>query len=233
MAFFEIIEGRPGQGKSLFTAYTALKILKRNADWHEKKSLPIRYLYSNIKFNKDVELDYGKYIKYWEDVEILTKIKHADIIWDEIAVHLDSRMWQYLSADLKRLISQFRKRGLDIYANTQDIKMVDINVRRVISGAKTSYKVIGSSDPSASKPEIKKIWGLTMLRDIENYDDVNLDQRKYTIIPELLMITEELVKLYDTGQDIGRGELPKLKHMVQYCELHGTGECNHVKTSHL
>lgn len=226
MAFFEIIEGRPGQGKSLFTAYTALRILKRNKKWFDQ-GRPIRKLYSNIRFNQEIEHEYKKFIVYWSDVEVLTQIRDCDVIWDEIAVHLDSRLFASLSSGMKRLLSQYRKRGLDIYANTQDIGMVDINARRVISGAKTAYKIIGSSDPSASKPEVKNIWGLIMLRDIENFAEVSPDKKKYGVIPELLFITRELVELYDTTQDIGAGALPKLKHVIQYCEHYDNPDPNH------
>lgn len=236
MAFFEVIEGRPGQGKSLFTAYTALRILRRNKKWHEKFGRPIRKLYSNIKFNDDVQFEFEKYIVYWTDVEVLTQIRDCDVIWDEIAVHLDARLFASLSSGMKRLLSQYRKRGLDIYSNTQDLAMVDINARRVISGAKTAYKVIGSSDPSASKPEVKSIWGLIMLRDIENFAETSPEKKKFGIVPEFLFITRELVELYDTTQDIGSGMLPKLKHVIQYCEHYDSSNplhnCDFRKTSH-
>jgi len=201
--------------------------------------------YSNIRFNKDVEAEFGVksendpfgFIVYWTDVEVLTQIRDCDVIWDEIAVHLDSRLFASLSSGMKRLLSQYRKRGLDIYSNTQDLGMVDINARRVISGAKTAYKIIGSSDPSASKPEVTKIWGLIMLRDIENFAETNPEKKKYSVIPEFLMITRELVELYDTTQDIGAGELPNLKHVIQYCEHYDSEDpehsCNFKKVSHL
>lgn len=236
MAFFEVIEGRPGQGKSLYTAYTALRILKRNKLWHDKYGRQKRKLYSNIRFNQEVEEEYEGYIEYWTDVEVLTQIRDSDVIWDEIAVHLDSRMFASLSSGMKRLLSQYRKRGLDIYSNTQDLGMVDINARRVISGAKTASKIIGSSDPSASKPEVSKIWGLIMLRDIENFAETNPEKKKYAVIPEFLFITRELVELYDTTQDIGPGVLPKLKHVLQYCEHYDSNDplhkCDYKKETH-
>jgi len=243
MAFFEIIEGRPGQGKSLYTAYTALRILRRNAKWLKLGRAP-RRLYSNIKFNKELELSFGVYpqnpnglIVYWSDVEVITQIKDSDVIWDEIAVHLDSRLFASLSSGMKRLLSQYRKRGLDIYANTQDLGMVDINARRVISGARTAYKIIGSGDPSASKPEVNRIWGLIMLRDIRNFAEVSPEKKVYDIIPEFMFITRELVELYDTTQDIGAGLLPKLKHVVQFCEHYDGSNpehvCNFSKITHI
>ena len=237
MAFFEIIEGRPGQGKSLFTAFTALRILKRNKKWHETLGRPKRILWSNIKFNSAVESEYAGYIKYWVDIDVITQIKDSDVIIDEIAVFLDSRLFASLSSGMKRLLSQYRKRGLDIYANTQDIGMVDINARRVISGARTASKIIGSPDPSATKPNIKRIWGVIMLRDITNFAETNPEKKKYGIIPEFLFITRELVEMYDTTQDIGAGELPKLKHVIQYCEhydsLDPIHKCTYQKISHI
>jgi len=120
MATFEITEGAPGQGKSLYTARTARRLLDRNLKWEAQGNIR-RILWSNLKFSEDFEKEYEGYISYWSDSSQLVKLRDCDIIWDEIATELDARNWPNLSIEMKRFLSQYRKRGIDIYGNTQDV----------------------------------------------------------------------------------------------------------------
>jgi len=228
MAHFVVTEGRPGQGKSYYLADKGLFLLKRNRKWHEEKGLPLRQVVSNIKFNPEIEKEFEKYIVYWSDVLFLCRVRNADILWDEIAVELDSRSWAMLSREVKRMLSQYRKRGLDIYANTQDIGMLELNARRVMSGAFTATKIMGSPDPSWTKPKVENVWGLIILREIENFKETDPEKKRYTFLPDFMWIKKEVTDLYDTTQDIGHGELPRLSHMIQYCEHYGSEDVNHV-----
>jgi len=220
MATFEICEGAPGQGKSLYTARLARRLAKRNKKWHEAGN-PKRLLVSNIKFSEQFEKDFEGYIKYWTDSEELTKLRDCDIIWDEIATEIDSRNWQNLSVEMKRFLSQYRKRGIDIYGNTQDFSMVDQRARLMISNVRNLTKIIGSRDISTTKPNPKYIWGLVMIRDVINYREVAPEKKKYELLPSFMLIEKDLVSLYDTRQDIELGSPPRLRHEVRYCEHYG------------
>jgi len=239
VATFEITEGAPGQGKSLYTAKTSERILKRNAKWL-KKGYPPRILWSNLKFSEAFEKKWGLYplglIAYWTDSSTLVKLRNCDIIWDEIATELDSRNWVNLSIEMKRFLSQYRKRGIDIYANTQDFSMVDQRARLMISNVRTLSKIIGSRDISTTKPPPKWIWGLVMIRDVSNFRETEPEKKRYGIIPGFMSITRELVSIYDTTQDIPLGKPPPLRHEVRFCEHHrgvgGKGDCDFCKTFH-
>jgi hypothetical protein len=220
MAIFEIVEGAPGQGKSLFTARLADKLLARNVRWHERGN-PKRVLYSNMKFSDDFERKYEGYISYWTDSDELTKLRDCDILWDEIATELDSRNWVNLSSEMKRFLSQYRKRGVDIYANTQDFSMIDARARLMISGVRTLSKIIGSRDLSTTKPPPRFIWGVIMVRDVENFRETNPEKKKHGFIPGFFTINKDLVAIYDTRQDIVPGQEPRLKHKTVYCEHYG------------
>jgi hypothetical protein len=220
MATFEITEGAPGQGKSLYTASMTRRILRRNAKW-ELQGNPRRIVYSNLKFSEQFEKQWEGYIKYWTDSSELVKLHDCDIIWDEIATELDARNWVNLSIEMKRFLSQYRKRGIDIYANTQDFSMIDQRARLMISHVRTLTKVIGSRDISTTKPPPKYIWGLVMIRDVSNFRETNPEKKKYGIVPAVMLITRELVNIYDTRQDIALGKPPPLKHEVRYCEHFG------------
>jgi len=235
MATFQIVEGPPGQGKSLYTAHMSRKILRRNQKW-EVKTGQRRKLWSNLRFSEAFELEWAGYIEYWADANDLVKLQDCDIIWDEIATELDSRNFANLSVEMKRFLSQYRKRGLDIYANTQDLSMIDARARLMISGVATLRKMCGSRDISTTKPNPKFIWGVIAIRDVENFRETAPEKKKHGFLPSFLFITKELISIYDTRQDIPLGKQPPLKHKVLYCENHtlagGDGSCTHCKTVH-
>jgi len=235
MATFEIIEGAPGQGKSLWTAQRAEFLLKRNERWHRKGN-PKRLVWSNLKFSPQFEKRWEGFLSYWTDSNKLVELRNCDVLWDEIATELDSRNWVNLSVEMKRFLSQYRKRGIDIYANTQDFSMIDQRARLMISRVYTLKKLAGSRDISTTKPNPKFLWGLIMVRDVLNFRETDPEKKKYALVPTFFFIEKRLVSIYDTTQDIPLGEPPRLKHTVVYCEHHGKTEgntqCNFCQVRH-
>lgn len=234
MAKFEIIEGAPGQGKSLYTASKVEDLLRRNKKWKQKSGV-VRKIASNIKFSEAFEKKAEGFLLYWTNTQQLVGLRDVDIVWDEIATELDSRNWVNLDDEMKRFLSQYRKRGVDIYANTQDFSMIDARARLMITSVKSLSKIIGSRDPTPTKPPIKYIWGIVMIREVTNYKETEPDKKKYSLIPDFLLITKSLCDIYDTRQDIKQGELPRLRHVVRYCEHYGEAghDCSFHKVSHV
>jgi len=250
MATFEIVEGAPGQGKSLYTAQKTAELLVRNEKWFtsltehfrrqpeafipEGGTQPVaperRKIWSNLKFSDTFEARWEGWIEYWADSSVLVKLHDVDVIWDEIATELDARNWANLSIEMKRFLSQYRKRGIDIYANTQDFSMIDQRARLMISNVRTLSKIIGSSDISTTKPPPKYIWGIVMIREVRNFRETNPEKKQYDMLPTFMWISRELVEVYNTRQDIKLGEHPRLKHEVRYCEYYGTP--GHVCENH-
>ena len=210
MATFEIIEGAPGQGKSLYTARLVRKLVTRNRKWFEKSGI-VRKIFSNIHFSPSFVKDNEQFIGYWTSPLQLTQILDADVIWDEIATELDSRNFATLPEELKIFLSQYRKRGVDIYANTQDFSMVDARARLMVTHVATLNKIIGSSDPSPTKPPVKRIWGLVAVREVQNFKETNPQKKEYGWLPSFFFIDREDVELYDTRQAIVAGKLPDKK----------------------
>lgn len=228
MATFEIVEGAPGQGKSLYTAKIALWLLERNKKWYAKSGI-LRVVCSNMKLSEELERAYPGAIRYWTDSAQLCEMRDVDILWDEIATELDGRNFANLSTELKRFLSQYRKRGVDIYANTQDFSMIDARARLMISGVKTLSKIAGSRDISTTKPKVKHIWGLVMVRTVNNYRETDPEKKQYDFLPSFFFIEKSLVAVYDTRQDIAQGEPPPLRHEVRKC---GKVGCDHAKIIH-
>jgi len=230
MATFEITEGAPGQGKSLYTARLTRRLLVRNRKWEEKGN-PRRRIASNMRFSEAFEAewsvcsnidDMSGYIVYWTNADDICKMRDVDVIWDEIATELDARNWPNLSVELKRFLSQYRKRGVDIYANTQDFSMIDMRARLMITNVATLTKILGSRDLSTTKPAPRFIWGIIMIRQVQNFKETDPEKKKYDLIPSFMLIERELTEIYDTRQDIPLGEPTPFKHIVRKCEFYGT-----------
>jgi hypothetical protein len=114
--------------------------------------------------------------------------------------------------------------------------MIDARARLMATSVKSLRKVIGSSDPSPTKPPIKRIWGLIWIRRVVNYKEIAPEKKKYDIFGwSFFLIEKELVDLYDTLKGVERGEMPPLKHIVRKCEHCDDPEhhCKHSKIIHL
>jgi len=248
MAVFECVEGVQGQGKSLDASRLVRRLLQRNKKFYErqfnkdgtlKEGLtlrPKRQIACNIEFSDAFQAELGDYYLYWQDVRELCKLRHCDIIWDEIANDLDARNFAMLSNEVKRFLSRARKRGLDIYANTQDFDMIDKRARTMMKHVYRMRKLIGSPDPSATKPEIRRVWGLFWKREFLNFKDATAVQdfgkRKYSWFPAgVFFLHKEDIDMYDTTEDHVSGEYPPLEHAERVCERHGDG-CDFKKTFH-
>jgi len=223
----EIYTGLPGSGKTLYMADQALVLLNKNKNWYKKSGKKVM-LYSNMKLMPHIEKEYNEFIEYWHDPEQLTQIKDADVLWDEIAAHIDSTQWQNMPLDLKKWLQQHRKNGIAIYGTTQEFLMTDISLRRLVNSVYEMIKVIGSRDPSKTRPPVKRVWGIILKRKIDplSYDDEG--KRKY-IGTSLIFIRKKFVNSFDTTQIIGGNKYPPLKHIERRCITPG---CEHIKIVH-
>ena len=241
MAVFEIVEGKPGQGKSLYLAKKARDLVKRNKKYYGRTG-EIRYIYSNAKFSPEFEefsIVHGKrLIRYWSNLSDVLRLRNVDLLWDEIAVEMDTRNFKDLPAEARRFLSLYRRRGIDIYANTQDFSMVDIRCRLMTTHLYRMIKVIGSPDPSPTKPPVKTIWGFVVMREVLNISASDPHEKDLGMPSRVFCIRREDVELYDTHEEIQTGDPPPLQHIYQYCEHRdepnpATGKtCTYSRTIH-
>jgi len=224
----EIYSGLPGAGKSTKLADTALNVLHRNKKWYAKTG-KMRKMYSNLRFSKDVETEYDGFIEYWWDPSQLVLIRDSDVIWDEIATHLDSTQWQNMSLEIKRWLQQHRKFGIEIYGTTQDFAMIDKSMRRMTSNLYYLTKLIGSRDKSSTKPEVKYVFVLSMVKTLDpvTYDEETKTQSKG--IPSFMFITKAGISVFDTTQEIEMGKYPPLNHIERECLF---PDCKFHKITH-
>jgi len=235
-----IYSGLEWSGKSLKLARVAKTLVVRNSKWSKIVGVE-RPIWSNMFFTDAFEAyakGMGVPIKYWQNLDDLIKIENADVICDEVGNYFDSRMWQDLSLDVRKWLTQGGKCGIEIYGSAQDFAQVDKSFRRLVNQLYDIRKLIGSPRPAATKPPVKRIWGVCAARELDpqGYDE---DKKGFngSFIPHLFLIRKEDCDIFDTGQKIGRSAYPALRHEERYCQHHkkmgGDDHCHYCKIVHI
>jgi len=208
-----IYSGKESAGKTLRLAMVATDVAHRNFKWKEKTGI-VRPIWSNIKFSEEffnhVTKELGIPIYYWENLDDLIKIEQADVFCDEVGNYFDSRMWQDLSLDVRRWLTQGAKSGIEFYGSAQDFAQVDKSFRRLCNHLVDIKKLFGSRRPSATKPPSKKIWGLCLTVELDP-NSYNEDKKKFagdSFIPGFFLIRKSICDIFDTTQKIKRSTSP-------------------------
>lgn len=228
----ELVVGLPGQGKSLFSAKTVLELLERNKRW-EKRSGIRRRVMSNMRFCEALEKQWEGYIGYWKTLEEVIHLPDVDVIFDEVANKFDARNWLNLPGDVKEWLRHHDKDGIEIYANTQHYEAVDIQFRRLVNRLLVVSKLVGSGRPSATKPPIRRVWGVVWVRqhDPKTYSfqsDTGEVVRSAIGFGFPFFIHRKLVDIYDTRAKVAGDSETTLRHVVKRCP-----ECRMERVVHI
>lgn len=219
----------PGEGKSLDLARTALWLLDRS-EYVEKKLGLRREVWGNFHLSAAVQERYPGRYHYYDDLFQLTKLKDVDVMVDEVAVYLPADKWKDTHFEVRRMLAQHRKRGLEIYANTQDYRMVDINFRRMVKVVRSVKKMMGNPDPSPTLPPIRRIWGVILVRELDKHSiEDSGEQHPIHWLPRPFLIRRKLVEAYDTREDIRPSPPPRFHHIERVCERE---DCDFHKVEH-
>jgi len=105
-------------------------------------------------------------------------------------------------------------------------------MRRLTSDLLLLTKVIGSPDPSPTRPKVKHVWGLVLIRtlDPQKYDEAASKFEAYGFMPKIMWISRKFVDVYDTRQEILQGKYPPLRHIGRDCERN---DCTFHKVLHV
>lgn len=226
--------GLTSQGKTLELTRTAIKLLRRNKKWYDKTG-KIRKLAPNFPISESLISRVGpEFFHRWYDPEELPFLHECDVLWDEVANGMDSNDWQNVPLELKVFLRQHAKRGIDIYGTTQRWGSVAISFRSLVDQLYVAHKIIGSARPSATKPEIKKPWGIVFLD--EQKQESFLEDKLIScgvMGYRFLFITKELCDFYDTKYEVPQAKFAPLKHIERFCTLencplHTIGKVTHV-----
>jgi len=243
-----IYSGLESSGKSLRLAKVVCDLVYRNNKWNNiryeewiqggmvgEKPAP-RPIVSNIRFKQEFEdfaiKEQGVPIIYWTNIDEIIKYDNADIIIDEVGTYFDSRLWADLSLDVRRWLTQGAKTGIEIYGSAQDFAQVDLAFRRLVNNLYHITKLIGSPRPSATKPPVKRIWGICAMREL-NPREYKEDKKSFDntqLIPNFFLIERTYCNIFDTTQKIERSLPPVMKHIDRYCE---NEKCGYHKQIHI
>lgn len=227
-----IYSGLESSGKSLKLAMVVCDLVHRNKKIFEKFGLR-RPIWSNLEFSPEFR-EYCEQnnvpLMIWKNLNDLILISEADVVIDEVGNYFDSRMWQDLSLDVRRWLTQGAKCGIEIYGSAQDFAQVDKSFRRLCDTLYEIKKLIGSPRPSSTRPPVKRIWGICMMRQL-NPVAYNEDKKKFengAIIPSFFTIQKRYCEIFDTKQKIVRSLPAPLIHEERSCPTCGLKKCFHV-----
>lgn len=139
----------------------------------------------------------GKII-YFEDISEILEARNGLILFDEAQVLFNARNWESLPNEFQYKLQQHRKHRLDLFCTTQNIKLIDVNYRRLVQfwlHHEPVFQIGGS----------RLLLGLFRIRykDIdmlwESVDELKVDDVKV----KFLFIHKFSRALYDTLYDIG------------------------------
>lgn len=216
--------GLTGSGKTTWLSNRGLWLLADNKKSHRKYKLPLRKVASNIKFASWVEKKFPDQIVYWSDIEELERMRNVDVLWDELAVNLDSTQYALTPLSLKRWLQQHRKFGISIYGTVQDLPMLDIAMRRLVHAVRYARKMVGTRDICAGMPPPRVVWGVVWLRLLKREcfaKDVSEYQWESIFSSDMIVFTPKSVSAFDTTEEINAGKYPPLRKVVRECPEDG------------
>lgn len=139
-------------------------------------------------------------ITYFQDISELIDIRDGVVLMDEAQNLLDARNWENLPLEFSNKLRQHRKHNIDLYATTQNMGTIDINMRRLVqrwSHCKDVFALFWIRNPSLltfHKREFKDIDEL-----YNKVDDLLVTTTKTTYFS----IHRWTKAYYDTLYDIG------------------------------
>lgn len=222
-----LVEAKPGQGKSVYAIYRMIHVLMLRKDVQVRTNIP-------IKFPPRFDKKYGDrlgYVATWQDIkremmtqtsDVMSKKREGTMIFilDELSLLLDANNWDNLPQEVKFLLRQHRKYGVDILGFSQSVRDIDVKYRRLVQRLFTVSKVF--------------VWpyffafGVFYLREWDS-DDVDLEKRERQPLsllrypPELVVVSPSIFAVADSWHVFEPLKTPVrvVQHVEVVCDLHG------------
>lgn len=178
-----VIQGRPGQGKTVYLVGLIQLYLRRGHD-----------VYSNIQLN--IGNRYANKFHIIESLDECASLRSGKIVLDEIQVYLNSRNWDKLDPRFQVFLQQHRKRGLDIVGACQSIKRADVVFRELVQRFYQVHKIINWNIKGYG-------FGFFYLREYDP-DSIESTSRDYEAIgwPFIYFADPYTMSLYNTYQEL-------------------------------
>jgi len=132
-----IVEGRPGQGKSIYLVGEIIRHLRRG------KKVYTNVAISDLRFAQK----YADQLFSIDSLEDIVELREGEIVLDEVHIYLNSRNWDKLDVRFQLFLQQHRKRGLNITGAVQSIKRADVVFRELIQVFYRIRKIVSFKIP--------------------------------------------------------------------------------------
>jgi len=225
-----IFVGKESSGKSLQLAKQCKSLVARNSSWFQKTGVK-RPIVTNSPFHPafvQYAASLNVPIENWQNLEDIVYRDECDVIIDEIIKYFDARNWADLSVASKHWLTQGAKSGVHVIGACQDFSQVEKQFRLLCNEVYHVTKVIGSPRPMKTRPAVKRIWGLCMLRRVDpasfKTDTPSMSGESW---PSFFFIKEEDCAIFDTGLKIAQGVFPPLQHIERFCQTCGKVHVTH------
>lgn len=207
-----VVEGRPGQGKSVWLVSEILRQLARG-----------RKVYTNVAIvDKKLQYKYKGRLFLIESLEDCLDLREGEIVLDEIQTYLNSRNWDKLDVRFQLMLQQHRKKGLNITGATQSVKRADVVFRELIQYYFRINKLI-----VLKLPKTKLAFGLFYLREYDP-DDVESGGAKSNMKalgwPIPFVADPFTLAVYDTTQEYEPTIREGMRYQEEYVIVKKTSE---------
>jgi len=217
-----VITGRAGAGKTAMLCDELLKILNRNVSFFNKTG-KLRKVWLNFPINPQIAERYKDFLEYWHEVDQLVKLEDCDVFIDELLYYFDAQLWKETTRKVKKFIAIHRHLGIEIYATSQDFAQVDISFRRLTDTLFYLVKLVSSRDPSATKPPVKFIWGISVIYTIPPTDYKEDQKENKTSFHWVFFLTRKKAEVYNTSQKYELTDFAPFEHIERKCSLPNCG----------
>jgi len=223
-----VYEGDIGSGKSYMLARDLVRVLQRNLSWFNS-GLPMRKVAIDFPVSKSLQEAFKDMLIGWDELEVLPGFKDCDVFMDDMTTKLDNMTWEHTPYTIRKWFRVHERLGCDIYANAQNFSEVNITVRRLANVVYLVQKRFGSKRPTATKPVVKKVWGLLLVTEVpravfskERYD--RKEEELGRTRPYLLR--KRFCDVYDTAVVVPEVDWPPLECIIR------TAPCGVTKHLH-
>lgn len=213
--------GDKGQGKSYLLAKQLVRILKRNQIWHEKYELPKRpvCVMTTLGLSDWFVEQWTEYLVFFTEIQQLALISESDVFVDDISMRLDSRNWELLPQDTREWLYGSERLGCDLYFTAQKFSRVEITFRLLTDAVYVCTKGWGSPRPSATRPEVKRVWGIIFENEVpkSEYQKESFNQDEWSGGGRWHWLSKRYTSVYDhTNVTLTQGYAP-LRCIVREC----------------
>lgn len=223
-----IYDGDMDNGKSTVLAWLTYKILRRNIDWWEHRGKygikKLRRVYTTQKLAPWLFDEFGQILTFIDPQDTLEKapdLHECDFMYDDMNMDLDAQHYQDTPRAFKGWLRQCGHTGTDIYGNTQDFITVDPTVRCLTKYVTNVRMIFGNDRPAQSKPQIKRMYGIIMLRPVPQ-DDFKKEKpdRRYRnfLFARYMKFDKFKASLFDTNQRMKPAKLPPYHCVERGCD---------------